>query len=685
MMSTPGWSASGNASPQSISNREPANSTTAQLRPISPRPPRKAILAGSPAASTARSATRTLARVQADASQQAAHELDLWRRGVEQRWAQWARRQPQQVQPCLQEDRAGGGEQALEQLQVPCVQLQRRTGVAALERLHQLLECRADQVGRDADHADPTDRQQRQDVLDVTRVLLNRSTGVPVHAAGIGHVADRVLHAHDVVDLGEPEHRRDLDLAAGPPGNVVEQAGQPRAPGDGAEVEAQARLRRLVVVGGDQQQRAGAGLLRELGQLDRLGGRIGRGASHHPAGVPRRLDHGGPQAALLVMGQRGRLACGASDHQRVGAVVQQVPRQALRTPEVEGAVGGERRRHRGEHATEASRHVDPPNARTNRTAVQGIAAPTTRLALRGPREFYPEHPLHPPISTGQIAECSALSLRTARIASMRSTDRHLQTVLRPRLQVDLGLTLWPLRRGTGDPSMRAERPAVWWRATRTPDGPATARYAARAGEIEVLAWGPGAEWCLASALDLLGARDDVDGFAPDGLIGRLHRAMPGLRISRSQAVFEALVPTILEQKVAGIEARRSYRGMLRAWGTPAPGPPAPGRGGPRPLLLPPVEAHRLLQALPGVGPWTSAEVALIALGDADAVPVGDLHLPHMVSWALAGEPRGTDERMLELLTPYAGQRGRVIRLLARAGQWAPRFGPRMPARSFNRI
>lgn len=312
---------------------------------------------------------------------------------------------------------------------------------------------------------------------------------------------------------------------------------------------------------------------------------------------------------------------------------------------------------------------------------------------------------------------------------MHSSDRHLQTTLRPRLQVDLGMTLWPLRRGTGDPSMRAERPNVWWRATRTPAGAATARYAARAGEIEVLAWGPGAEWCLASALDLLGARDDVDGFAPDGLIGRLHRAMPGLRISRSQAVFEALVPTILEQKVAGIEARRSYRGMLRAWGTLAPGPPAPGRGGPRPLLLPPdpqtlaakaywqfhrfgiemrranvirgaaaqahrvertvelppVEAHRLLQALPGVGPWTSAEVALIALGDADAVPVGDLHLPHMVSWALAGEPRGTDERMLELLTPYAGQRGRVIRLLARAGQWAPRFGPRMPTRSFNRI
>jgi 3-methyladenine DNA glycosylase/8-oxoguanine DNA glycosylase len=312
---------------------------------------------------------------------------------------------------------------------------------------------------------------------------------------------------------------------------------------------------------------------------------------------------------------------------------------------------------------------------------------------------------------------------------MRSAEPCLQTTLRPALPVDLGLTLWPLRRGTGDPSMRAERPGVWWRATRTPEGPATARYASRNGAIEVVAWGPGAEWCLANAPELLGARDRPAGFAPDGLVARLHHAMPGLRISRSQAVFEALVPSILEQKVAGAEARRSYRQMVTAWGTPAPGPPVPVPGGWRPLRLPPgpevlaakpywefhrfgiemrradtirraadagrmvdrtvdlppAEAHRQLQTLRGVGPWTSAEVALVALGDADAVPVGDYHLPHLVSWALAGEPRGTDERMLELLAPYAGQRGRVVRLLARSGNWAPRFGPRMPLRSFNRI
>jgi 3-methyladenine DNA glycosylase/8-oxoguanine DNA glycosylase len=64
-----------------------------------------------------------------------------------------------------------------------------------------------------------------------------------------------------------------------------------------------------------------------------------------------------------------------------------------------------------------------------------------------------------------------------------------------------------------------------------------------------------------------------------------------------------------------------------------------------------------------VGPWTSSRVMLVALGDADAVCTGDLHLPHLVTWALAGEPRGSDERMLELLEPFRGHRARVQRLL----------------------
>jgi 3-methyladenine DNA glycosylase/8-oxoguanine DNA glycosylase len=96
----------------------------------------------------------------------------------------------------------------------------------------------------------------------------------------------------------------------------------------------------------------------------------------------------------------------------------------------------------------------------------------------------------------------------------------------------------------------------------------------------------------------------------------------------------------------------------------------------------PADASRRLQAFPGIGPWTAAEVALVALGDPDAVSVGDYHLPNQTAWALAGEARGTDARMLELLSPWAGHRARVLRLLVAGGVGAPRYGPRSAARSF---
>jgi 3-methyladenine DNA glycosylase/8-oxoguanine DNA glycosylase len=97
------------------------------------------------------------------------------------------------------------------------------------------------------------------------------------------------------------------------------------------------------------------------------------------------------------------------------------------------------------------------------------------------------------------------------------------------------------------------------------------------------------------------------------------------------------------------------------------------------------QAYQRIQAFRGVGPWSAARVAMTALGDPDAVPTGDYHLPHMVAWALAERPRGTDEEMLELLEPYVGHRGRVLRLLLAAGVGAPRFGPRMSLRSIERI
>jgi 3-methyladenine DNA glycosylase/8-oxoguanine DNA glycosylase len=80
-----------------------------------------------------------------------------------------------------------------------------------------------------------------------------------------------------------------------------------------------------------------------------------------------------------------------------------------------------------------------------------------------------------------------------------------------------------------------------------------------------------------------------------------------------------------------------------------------------------------------------AEVARVALGDADAVSVGDYHVPSIVAWALAGERDGSDERMLELLEPFRPHRGRVQRLLEEAHIRPPARGPRMQARAIDRL
>ena len=264
------------------------------------------------------------------------------------------------------------------------------------------------------------------------------------------------------------------------------------------------------------------------------------------------------------------------------------------------------------------------------------------------------------------------------------------------------------------------------RATRTPEGPTTERLRHLGDEIEIEAWGPGSGWALDVALDLVGERDDPQPFRPEHpLLRDLLRRLPGLRMGRSNAVFEALVPAVLEQKITGLEAGRVRRRLVQLYGEPAPGPPEVSAGlfvPPAPERLaalpyhafhplglerrraetlirlagratalealvarPPDEARTRLDALPGVGPWTAAETARIALGDPDAVSVGDYHLPSLVSWALAGEPRGDDGRMLQLLEPYAGQRGRVQRLLEASGISAPRYGPRMAARSIEGI
>ncbi len=325
------------------------------------------------------------------------------------------------------------------------------------------------------------------------------------------------------------------------------------------------------------------------------------------------------------------------------------------------------------------------------------------------------------------------------------------------------MTLGLHQRGAGDPAMRFEVSGSCWRATRTPEGLGTELLeivrpfeadadaagggsgagagipgagagilgAGVPGELRVRAWGPGAAWLVATAPALVGLDDAPERLVPaHPVVAEAARRMRGLRIGRTGAVAEALIPAILEQKITGEEARHVYRGIIRRWGEDAPGGfglrvlPAPavlaavpyhelhpiGLERRRSELLAAVchEAPRLermgvaaagpsadpeararfyaaLRSFRGIGPWTAAEVGMRALGDPDAVSVGDFHIPSIVSWALAGEPRGTDERLLELLAPYAGQRGRVVRLLERTGVEPPKRGPRMSTRRIGHL
>jgi endonuclease III len=286
--------------------------------------------------------------------------------------------------------------------------------------------------------------------------------------------------------------------------------------------------------------------------------------------------------------------------------------------------------------------------------------------------------------------------------------------------LDLVATLGPLVHGRADRTTRLA-PDEAALAFRTPDGPAALLLRLEhPGVVTARAWGSGAEHAIASAAELVGEEDRPELFDPQhAVLADLVRRHPGLRLPRTRRVLHTLVPTVLEQKVTGTEAYRSYGSLLRRYGEPAPGPLA--------LVLPPspaalaalpyhafhplgverrradvirraaaranalesaptgAEAGRRLGSLPGIGQWTVAEVLRVAFGDPDAVSVGDFHVPNMVAWALAGEPRAGDARMLELLEPYRGQRGRVQRLLELGRIVAPRRGPRLAPRSIAAI
>jgi 3-methyladenine DNA glycosylase/8-oxoguanine DNA glycosylase len=284
-------------------------------------------------------------------------------------------------------------------------------------------------------------------------------------------------------------------------------------------------------------------------------------------------------------------------------------------------------------------------------------------------------------------------------------------------------TLAVHRAGWRDPTTRLSDDA-FTRATITPDGPGTLRIRWTRDPadpddsgVDAEAWGPGSGWLLDQVDRLTGATDRSGTFLhAHPVVERSLRLTRGGRVGASNMLYHHLLPTIIAQRITGGEAAGQWARLCYALGEPAPGPPALVAT----MRLPPAPAslHRRpawwfhplgietkrarpltevarhadhlwqwaeagseltaskLALLPGIGPWTIGSTLGPVLGDPDAVPVGDYHHPNTVAWALAREPRADDDRMLELLEPYRGQRGRVLRALTSTAGPAPKFGHR---------
>ena len=299
----------------------------------------------------------------------------------------------------------------------------------------------------------------------------------------------------------------------------------------------------------------------------------------------------------------------------------------------------------------------------------------------------------------------------------RQWQRSLSRALPGRARL-LDVALGPHWRGTGDPCLR-RLAGVWWRATRTPYGPGLQRCTTAGDDLIVECWGPGREWLAEQAPRLFGADDQLDGFDParHPIVAQAHRRFAWLRLGRTSQLLEALAPAALEQVVTNREAFRAHRLVALRFAAPVPlpdGHPAAGIRLPLSaeqwlavpsweLLRAGVEQRRAqvvrsaaqasrslqrlaapgfagdpdqaLRSLPGIGPWTSAQVRQRALGDSDAWSVGDYHVGGQITYALTGEVLD-DDAAEQLLEPFAGHRYRVERLLGLAGLRPPRHGPR---------
>lgn len=203
-------------------------------------------------------------------------------------------------------------------------------------------------------------------------------------------------------------------------------------------------------------------------------------------------------------------------------------------------------------------------------------------------------------------------------------------------------------------------------------------------------------------------RPFADRFGDDPVIGGSIRDAPELRPARRPQPFEALAWAVCEQLITGERATAIQRRLIRRFGRSDAvsglddAPAAADIAGLAPAalrscdlsagralaliraarevasgrvdLLDPARrdaGHARLRAIPGIGEWTVACLALHGQGDPDALPAGDLAYRVLVGQVCAGRPQtplASVEEVHEFFLPWAGWR-------AMAGQHMLRMGP----------
>jgi len=249
----------------------------------------------------------------------------------------------------------------------------------------------------------------------------------------------------------------------------------------------------------------------------------------------------------------------------------------------------------------------------------------------------------------------------------------------------------------------------------TPSGVCSVRVAAVERGVEITCEGAEAGQKLAELVSSFEVDDGHETFLPEHpLLRRLRRDQIGLRLLRVPWLFDVACGAVLQQRVRFADACKDWRNIAERFGerdlagsvafpsssvlSGIPSWELEGLGidakrvralialarevrmNPLRMEMSYSELRGRLGRVPGVGPWTVETTLGFGAADPDALPLGDLYLPHIVSYALTGKAEGNDDRMVELLEPYRGHRFRVVRLLYGARLTLPRMASRRPTR-----